>query len=175
VPLTDLLSNRSSFPIDPPPLRAEAANEGLVRDLVTEVVRYGNIAVAEHVLAPNFTFHGLLGNMNLSRSQLIRAIERLRAAFPNLALSIDDLVATRDTVVVRWTLQGAHQGEVAGVAPTGILLTHTGVAIFRIADNRVSESWMVAESDATPLLRRLGLTPSPVGEPAPGETSRDAG
>jgi predicted ester cyclase len=56
-----------------------------------------------------------------------QTIDGLLAAFPDMTSSEDDLIADGDTVVVRRTLHGTHQGEFMGVAPTDKGVTCSGV------------------------------------------------
>jgi predicted ester cyclase len=58
---------------------------------------------------------------------------------------VEDLVADADKVVVRWKSRGTHQGEFMGVAPTGRDVTFTGMRLFRIAENKIVESWVNIE------------------------------
>jgi predicted ester cyclase len=55
---------------------------------------------------------------------------------------VEDIVAEADKVVVRWKSRGTHQGEFMGVAPTGRHVTFTGMRLFRIAENKIVESWV---------------------------------
>lgn len=168
VPLAELLTGRPT-----PSAAAQAsagsaaANLAIIRDLVTEVVNRGDLAVADSLLAPTYTIHGPFPDVTVDRDQLKRAVTRLRRAFPDVTVAFDDMVATEDKVVVRWTLTGTHQGTVAGVPPTGAALVHAGIAIFRLAEGRVVESWMLADATDQALLRRLGFAPAPRPQQAP--------
>ena len=79
------------------------------------------------------------------REWLKHYVDGLRATFPDLHLTVEDLVAEGDKVVVRWTGRGTHRGEMHGLAPTGRQVTWSGVAIQRIADSRIAETWLYAD------------------------------
>ena len=67
-----------------------------------------------------------------------------RAAFPDLALRIDDLFASGDRVVRRYTLRGTLTRPLPGRAVTGKEpVTLRQIAIDRLADGRLLESWIV--------------------------------
>ena len=79
----------------------------------------------------------------------------LLAAFPNLQVSADDLVAEPNKAVKRWTATGTHDGVLAGIPPTGRQVTFHGVSVYRFADERIVESWYCY--DLLGLLQQLGL------------------
>src|SRR5262245_53619660 len=73
------------------------------------------------------------------------ALRQRRAAFligfPDLRLTLDDLVAVGDKAAVRWTLTGTHRGAFGPYPPTGKAVTMTGIMLFRVGDGRVTEGW----------------------------------
>src|SRR5215470_16272849 len=52
------------------------------------------------------------------------------AAFPDVRVSVEDIIAADDKVVVRWSCQGTHRGEIQGIPPTNHPVTMTGMAIY---------------------------------------------
>ena len=62
-----------------------------------------------------------------------------RGAFPGFRLTIDDLLAERETVTARWSCHGTHKGDLGGIAPTGKQLAITGVSVVRFANGKMVE------------------------------------
>ncbi len=92
---------------------------------------------------------------------------RLRRAFPDLHVAVEDLIAEGDKVVSRNVVTGTHLGEYMGHPPTGRSVSYDEIFIVRFADGRVVETWGVV--DVLSQMRQLGLmAPPPVG------SSRDA-
>src|SRR2546423_15662951 len=60
-------------------------------------------------------------------------------AFPDVAVTIDELVAAEDKVAIATTTSGTHEGELMGFAPTGRSVSVTGIDIVRIEDGRIAE------------------------------------
>jgi len=56
-------------------------------------------------------------------------------------ITVNEMVAEDDRVVAHWTFRGTHAGEIFGIPPTGKEVTYSGINIFRIADNKLAESW----------------------------------
>ncbi len=82
-----------------------------------------------------------------------------RAGFPDIHVDVEDLLAEGDTVAVRWTAQGHYQGELpGGPAPEKPVIV-TGITIFRLADDKLEESWL--NWDTLGLLQQLGIVPTP--------------
>ena len=80
-------------------------------------------------------------------------------AFPDLRMTIDDLIAEGDKVVTRWTGRGTHRGDLAGIAPTGKTATVTGIIISRFAGNKLVEDF--ESFDEVAMLRQLGVSTLP--------------
>lgn len=73
--------------------------------------------------------------------------------------STHQMVAEGDTVVVRYTVRGSHEGEYLGIEPTGREVEWTGIAMYRIENGEIAEIWI--ESDQLGLLEQLGLVEPP--------------
>ena len=79
-------------------------------------------------------------------------------AFPDLHITIEDMIAEGDTVVVRTTFHGTHKGDLMGIPPTGKQATTTGISIFSVANGKAVEQW--ANYDDLGLMQQLGVIPS---------------
>ena len=89
---------------------------------------------------------------------------RLLRAYPDLHITIEDLITEGDKVVSRNTVTGTHQGEYMGIPPTGNSVTYNEVIITRFADGRIVETWAVV--DVLAQMRQLGVIPTPPEQPA---------
>ena len=128
----------------------------LVRRLVDEVVNRDNAALLVELVAADHVGHDPLGDHYGPEGARI-VVAEYRTAFPDLAVTIEDLVAAGDTVAWRFTLRGTHAGPFIGIPPTGRAVIATGIAIDRVEDGQVIESW--CSLDALGLLRQIGATP----------------
>jgi steroid delta-isomerase-like uncharacterized protein len=91
------------------------------------------------------------------REGLKQVIAGYRESFPDLEVTIDDMLAEGDKVVVRWTASGTQQGEVMGVPGSGKRTTISGIGIDRLEGGRIVESW--AHWDALGMLQQIGAIP----------------
>jgi steroid delta-isomerase-like uncharacterized protein len=75
--------------------------------------------------------------------------------YPDIHLTVEDLIAEGDKVVGRTTVTGTHRGEFMGLPPTGKSVTYNEIFIFRFVDGKVAETWGVVDVFAQ--MRQLGL------------------
>ena len=80
-----------------------------------------------------------------------------RAAFPDMRLTIEDIIAEGETVIARWSCRGQHTGELNGIAPTGKQFAISGVTIARFANGKMLEGYV--NWDALGLMQQLGVVP----------------
>jgi len=80
---------------------------------------------------------------------------RLHRAFPDLHVTVEDLIAEGDKVVARNSVSGTHQGEYMGLPPTGRTVTYNEIFIVRFADGRIAETWGVV--DVLSQMKQLGV------------------
>jgi predicted ester cyclase len=133
----------------------------IVERFCERVWNRGKLTEADGLLALNCTCDDPL-NPTRDRQALKWHVANLRAAFPDLRLVIEDMVAEDDKVVARWSLSGTHEGALPALRlrPTGEEITLTGISIFRIEEGRIVEIWQ--EADYLGLLNEL----RPMGQTA---------
>jgi steroid delta-isomerase-like uncharacterized protein len=83
---------------------------------------------------------------------------RLHQAFPDLHVTVEDMIEEGDKVVGRNTLTGTHQGEYMGLPPTGKSITYNEIIIFRFVNGRIAETWGVV--DVFSQMKQLGMIPA---------------
>lgn len=76
-------------------------------------------------------------------------------AFPDVEFTVDDLFATGDRVVVRWTAEGTHEAEFWGIEPTSNEIHLSGIDIVSVEDGEIGEVWTVY--DSATLLQQLDV------------------
>ena len=77
-----------------------------------------------------------------------------RAAFPDLQITIEDLIGEGDRVAKYWSFVATHRGDFAGAAPTSKRITWSGVTLYRIVGGKAAEC--IWRTDALGLMLQLG-------------------
>ena len=135
-----------------------AANAALVRRWYDDFANRGDLAVADELFAPSHAEHApSLPEPSSGPAGQKRLLLALRAAFPDLRFAVEEVTAEGDRVAVRWLLRGTHRGEFAGLPPTEQAVVIPGMASYRLAGNRIAESWVVWDNAL--LLLQLGIDP----------------
>lgn len=122
-----------------------AANKGLVRRFYKEVYVDWNMALVDEVVSPRFTSHDWPEDGPTGPEAFRNYYAAIRSALPDARYAVDDLVAERDRVVVRWRLLGTHEGDFRGIAPTGRPVALKGIAIYRVDSGKLMERWVVSD------------------------------
>lgn len=116
-------------------------NKTVVTRVVDEMWNRGDESAVDSLIAPGMVEHGAFGAGTGGRDDARNTIRRFRAAFPDLALEAEHLIAEGDHVVLHWTGRGTHEGEFMGMAPGGAEVVARGLDIYRVADGQVVEHW----------------------------------
>jgi steroid delta-isomerase-like uncharacterized protein len=106
------------------------------------------------LIAEEIVFRGSLGARVQGREGFKRYMQAVRQAFPDFHNQVEELIAEGDRVAARLTYTGTHQGELLGIGATGRQVCYAGVALFRVADERIVEGWVLG--DLHGLLQQLG-------------------
>ena len=137
------------------------ANKAIIRRFFEEVFEQGNLAVLDEIVAPNHVESGPNAPPGIPSGPegTKMVISAYRNAFPDLHFTIDEQIAEGNTVVTRWTAQGTHKGELAGLPPTGKPATVVGMGVDRVENGKIVESWGLF--DQFDMLQQLGVIPAP--------------
>lgn len=133
------------------------ANKAVLRRLLEEATNQGNLDLYDELCDPNYVFHDSFMPMR-GIEALKQSTRMFRAAFPDLHVTIEELIGEGETVVMRWTLRGTHQGEIMGIPPTDKQVTMTGISMSRFAGGKQAETWQ--SQDTLSLMRQLGVVPA---------------
>lgn len=76
----------------------------------------------------------------------------MRAAFPDLQVTIEDAISGGGRLAVRGEIRGTHRGELMGIPPAGQWVTGGLIDIDRVENGRLAERWGQADT--------LGIAPN---------------
>lgn len=135
-------------------------NKAIVQRYGEQVWNMRRRELFEEFYVENVVHHGIPSVPGLQGIK--EGYDRTLKALPDIQLTDDDVIAEDDKVVVRWTIRGTHKGELMGIPGTGKQVTQSGISIFRLANARIVELWLLA--DNLSLMQQLGVIPTPNAE-----------
>jgi len=112
----------------------------------------------DELVEPDATIRTPLPNDATGAQALKQVWAVLLRAYPDLHLTVEDLIAEGDKVVARIVCTGTHLGEYMGLEPTGKSIAYDEIFIFRFANGRVVETWGVV--DVFSQMKQLGVIPT---------------
>lgn len=133
-------------------------NKTIIRRLFLESVNHGNLAVADELVSPRFTYHNPTQPMYWPEAWK-SFVTMVRTGFPDMEATIEDLIAEGERVVVRLTARGTHLSEFQGIPPTGRPITGSGISISRLAGGQVVDEW--ESFDELGPMQQIGAIPTP--------------
>jgi len=135
-------------------------NKTVSRRFFEEVFGKGKLNVLDEIIAKDHVNSGpgSLPGLPTGPEGTKQLVTVYRNAFPDVHFTIDEQLAEGDKVMTRWTAHGTHQGELVGIPATGNLSTVTGIAIDRLVNGKIAESWGIF--DQFRMMQQLGVIPT---------------
>ena len=135
-------------------------NKAIGSRIIEEVWNKGDLAAVDELVSPNHIYH-FPGREDIKGPEGLKQFATMaRTAFPDLHITIDDMIAEGDKVACRFTWRGTHKGEMMGIAPTGKQVTVTGIVISHFVGGKEVEVW--ESTDSLGMFQQLGVVP-PMG------------
>jgi steroid delta-isomerase-like uncharacterized protein len=118
-------------------------NIQLMRRWFQEVWNEGRTQTVYDLLSPNSVARGQTGPQHEIHgpAEFVQFVQRIRAAFPDINLTIEDAIEAQDKVVVRWLGVMTHSGDSLGIPATDQPVRITGISIARILNGQIVEGW----------------------------------
>jgi steroid delta-isomerase-like uncharacterized protein len=118
----------------------------------------GNLGLVDELLAPDYVNHspGMPGQPE-GPEGVKAVVSMFRAGMPDLRVVIEDMIAEGDKVVMRYRIEGTHEGELFGVPPTGRRVNIESITVERVSGSKIREHWRV--TDTLDMMQQLGAIP----------------
>src|SRR5262245_60781796 len=130
------------------------ANKAIVRRHFDEVLNHGALGVIDEIYGDGYVLEAPVATdgsvrehgQTLGREGLKRRVIMFRAAFPDIHVVIDNLIAEGEQVAVQYTFCGTHTGMFGELQPTGRRVSITGILVARLVDGRIESAVSVFDS-----------------------------
>lgn len=140
-------------------------NKAKVRAFYEHAVNKGELTAVDDLVATAEIAHYSGGTVGQNTPASVKKwVVAIRAAFPDIHVTVEDLIADGDKLVNRVTYRGTHAGELndpvwGRIAPSGRQITWMAIAINRFAGGKSVEAWDLMDDSG--IWQQLGLIPAP--------------
>jgi steroid delta-isomerase-like uncharacterized protein len=130
----------------------------LPQRVFNEILNEGRLEVADEIVASDFLLHSPTRPEPFEGPEGFKGFVRdLRHGFPDLKVTIDQMIAEGEIVSIRSHVTGTHRGKYRGIPPTGRKIAQTQLHMFRVADGQIHETWQ--EIDGLGIMQQLKIFP----------------
>jgi predicted ester cyclase len=133
-------------------------NKAIAERWMLELWEKGDYDLANEIISPDYSRHDPFIELRGPQEYVEKVVKPLRGAFPDAEYTIEEMIAERDFVLIKWSFIGTHKGDLQGIPPTGVKAEHDGMDLLRIVDGKIVESW--PGFDGVRVLKKLGVIPT---------------
>ena len=116
-------------------------HKALIQRLYEEAFNRGDMAIVDEIFSPDFR-----DNSTPSQAPGVEGVKSyiiaVREGFPDIHVTIEDMIAEADKIAVRTLWRGTHLGTYEGIDPTGKHVIRTMIQLFSIVDGKIAQEWV---------------------------------
>ncbi|MCL6699784.1 ester cyclase [Sphingomonas sp. NSE70-1] len=134
------------------PLSAVTTNQQVAAHVFLVKMGKGDFSGLDRIYAPGFAVHS--GGKSFTLDEDNESGKALRAAAPDVKVSVERMAGDGDLVAVHWRAVGSNTAASAGMPGNGKPFDVEGMTFFRFESGRIIEEWSV--TDWMTLMKQLG-------------------
>jgi steroid delta-isomerase-like uncharacterized protein len=135
-----------------------AEYKALAQRWFDEVMNEGNEGTIDEICSADFLDHDPLPGTGPDRAGIHDFVKQVRSAFPDLEMTVDDILVEGDRLAVRSTMRGTHEGDFMGIPATHKRVEVANYDFVRMEGDQAAEHWGTIDSAA--LMEQLGAVPA---------------
>jgi predicted ester cyclase len=132
------------------------ANKATIRRIFEQGINQGDDSVLDEAIAPSYVNHDMPAPAP-GLEGFRQVVGQFRSAFPDLRITLHDVIAEGDKVCTRGRFTGTHDGDFMGIGATGKEVDVKYIDLWRLEEGEAVENWV--QLDMLGLLQQLGVVP----------------
>ena len=136
-------------------------NRETVRRIFEEGINNRNFTYFDEAIAPNYANHSMPAP-SPGPEGLRQVVGTFVSGFPDMQITLEDLIADGDRVCTRGAWRGTHTGEFMGIPATGRKIEVPYIDIWRMENGKAVDNWV--QMDMMAMMHQLGLMPEEMEE-----------
>jgi steroid delta-isomerase-like uncharacterized protein len=134
-------------------------NKSIVQRWVEGGWNHGNLALVDELYAADYMLHDpSTPDFPGGQAAFKQFVTTLQTAFPNLQVTVEDMLAEGNKVAWRWTIIGTHTGDLMGIPPTGKPIKITGIVVSHFVNGKWAEDYV--NWDTLGMMQQIGVVPA---------------
>jgi steroid delta-isomerase-like uncharacterized protein len=133
-------------------------NKALVRRGFEVGMNQRKLDVFDELLAPSYHNHNMPAP-SPGPTGMKQVLAMFTEAFPDLQITIEQMIAEGDRVATQGAWKGTHKGVFMGVPATGKSVSVGYIDVWRMENGKAVENWV--QMDLLGLMQQLGVVPGP--------------
>jgi predicted ester cyclase len=133
-------------------------NKQIVASIFSEGINKNNSAVINALIHPEYENHGMPGTAP-GVEGFRQVVSTFLNAFPDMSVTVQDVVAEGDMVATRGYFDGTHAGELMGIPATGRKVRGNYMDFWKIKDGQAIENWV--QMDFAGIMQQIGAMAEP--------------
>lgn len=122
-----------------------------------EAINSGKLEQFHEIFAPDVVDHDPAPDQGKGPEGFIGFFTQFRAAFPDLKIAVEHMLADEDNVAFAYTVTGTQEGPFQGIPATGKKIKARGMQINKYnSEGKITERW--GSSDEAGILQQIGAT-----------------
>jgi steroid delta-isomerase-like uncharacterized protein len=135
-----------------------AENKAIIRRLYEEVWNERKIGLVDKLMSPSHALYEPSAPDSRVGPEAYKAtVNRYVKGMPDISMTIQDMIAEKNKVVVLWVMAGTQKGEFDGIAATNKKFSVEGITIHQVENGKILDSF--ASWDRLGMMRQLGVEP----------------
>ena len=137
--------------------KEEERNKKVVSQFVEEFKNKANHDIVDTLFTPDFVSHLPIPGIPPTRDGMKLVGKGIVGGFPDVHVTVEELVADHDIVVERTIARGTNTGEFNGIPATGKELTWSELHMYRLENGKIVE--LTSEINLLGIFSQLGVFP----------------
>lgn len=133
----------------------EMRNKEIVRNLYENILNDRKYELLENIISPDY--QGISSSKEKGAKSFLQAVQDVITAFPEIKWEIQDMMADRDKVILRWNWTASNTQPFRKMPATNKTITNNAIVIYQLKDGKITNTWI--QGDQLSFLMQMGLIP----------------
>ncbi len=125
-----------------------------IRQKIEELWNTGNPGLIPELFAPDYIHHDPNYPEIHDLASYKKWLMAMQSAFPDLRITIHDVIESDTKIALRWTVRGTHLGEYHGLSASQQTMMFTGMSMYHLVDGKITRGWV--NYDTVGMMWQLG-------------------